>query len=76
MEQLLSCKTASIHYSYSEHYFRKLIFELRVPFEKIGRQVRFKKSDLDEWFELKKTYPNLQKIEITDRTKSLTESKK
>ena len=54
MEQLLSCKTASTFYSYSQDYFRKLIYENKVPFEKIGRQVRFKKSDLDKWFESKK----------------------
>jgi len=53
MEKQYSCKTASEHYSYSEDYFRKLVYEKQVPFHKIGRQVRFNQSDLDKHFKSK-----------------------
>lgn len=53
MEKQFSCKTAAEHYSFSQSYFRKLIFEKKVPVHKIGKSVRFYQSDLDAHFELK-----------------------
>ena len=50
METLLSCRTASKHYSFSEAYFRKLLRLKKVPSKKIGYSIRMTKSDLDAHF--------------------------
>jgi len=54
MEKQFSCRTAAVFYSYSQAYFRKLISNNTVAYHKIGRNVRFKKSDLDAYFLSKK----------------------
>ncbi len=53
MEQLLSCRTAAEHYSYSEAYFRKLLKDRKIPFTKLGYNTRMKKADIDKHFEEK-----------------------
>lgn len=55
MNKRFSCKTASENYAFSQSYFRKLIFEKKVPFHKLGKSVRFYKSDLDAHFEAKRS---------------------
>ena len=62
----MSCKTAAKYYSYSEGYFRKLVFEGKVSFHHLGRQVRFFKTDLDTYFE-KITTLELSQDEIKKR---------
>ena len=54
MKQILSCRTASEFYSYSQAYFRKLISNNTVAYHKLGYSVRFYKSDLDAHFSSKK----------------------
>ena len=50
MEELMSCRTAATHYSYSEAYFRLLLKEKKIPSIKMGYSRRMKKSDLDTHF--------------------------
>lgn len=50
MEQLHSCRTAAGAYGYSEAFFRKLILNNVVKYHKLGRSVRFYKTDLDAYF--------------------------
>lgn len=50
-EKQFSCKTAAEHYSFSQSYFRKLIFEKKISTHKIGKSIRFYQSDLDAYFE-------------------------
>jgi len=50
MEKLFSSKEAAVFYSYSEGYFRKLIFRKEIEVIRLGRQVRMKKSVLDRYF--------------------------
>ena len=53
MEELMSCRTAKQHYSYSEAYFRKLLANHEIDSIKIGYSIRMKKSDLDAHFKHK-----------------------
>ena len=50
MEKLFSTKEAALHYSFSEAYFRKLIFYKHIEVIRLGRQVRMKKSVIDKHF--------------------------
>lgn len=54
MEELMSCKTASQYYSFSEAYFRKLLQNKKINSIKIGYSIRMLKSDLDIHFEEKR----------------------
>jgi len=54
MEKQYSCKTAAEHYAYSEDYFRKLVFEKKIEFNKFGRQIRFDESVLNKHFDIMK----------------------
>ncbi len=54
MDRQFSCRTASIEYSMSEAYFRKLIQAKAVAFHRFGRSVRFDKMVLDAHFESKR----------------------
>ena len=51
MEKQFSCKTAAEYYAFSQDYFRQLVFNEKIKYNKICRQVRFNKSDLDKYFE-------------------------
>ena len=53
MEKIFSVRTASQHFSFSQAYFRKLIYERKVKFHKMGKSVRFYASDLYAHFEAK-----------------------
>lgn len=53
MKKQFSCKTAADHYSYSQAYFRKLIYKKIVPHHKLGKSVRFYADDLDAYFKAK-----------------------
>lgn len=49
MDGYLSVAEAAEHLNTSERFVRRLVSERRVPFHKVGRHVRFAKSDLDEF---------------------------
>jgi len=51
--ELFSCRTASVYYSYSEAYFRKLLHFGLIKSIKIGYSVRMYKKDLDAHFDEK-----------------------
>jgi len=53
MKKRFSVRTASEFYSFSQAYFRKLIYEKQVAYHKLGRSVRFYADDLDAHFKKK-----------------------
>ena len=54
MDKQYSCRTASVEYSMSESYFRKLVQNKAIAFHKFGWSLRFNKKDLDAHFEAKR----------------------
>ncbi len=48
-EHLLTVEQAATHLQTSPRFIRRLIFERRIPFIKLGRHVRVKASDLDAY---------------------------
>ncbi|MTA14197.1 MAG: excisionase family DNA-binding protein [Actinobacteria bacterium] len=48
---LLSISDAAVHLGVTERYIRRLVYERRVPFYKVGRLVRFREAELDQWLE-------------------------
>ena len=49
MERYLSVPEAATYLNTSERFIRRLIAERRVAFHKVGKHVRFRLSDLDDW---------------------------
>ena len=48
---------AAEYMGYKESYVRKLAEECRLPYYKPGKCIRFKRSDLDDYFEAAKVVP-------------------
>ena len=48
---LLSIADAAVRLGVTERYVRRLVYERRVPFYKVGRLVRFRETELDQWLE-------------------------
>ncbi len=46
MNKEYSIKTAAERWSFSQAYFRKLVFEKTIPYHKLGRNVRMYEKDL------------------------------
>jgi excisionase family DNA binding protein len=46
---LLSITDAAARLGVTERYIRRLVYERRVPFYKVGRLVRFREAELDRW---------------------------
>ena len=57
---LLSISEAATRLGVTERYIRRLVYERRVPFYKVGRLVRFRESDLDEWLEAGRVEPPIR----------------
>ena len=53
MEQLLDIKTVSAKLNIKESTLRAWVFQQRIPCVRLGRLVRFKVSELDEWLKSK-----------------------
>jgi excisionase family DNA binding protein len=49
MEQLLSIKEVSTRLKVKESTLRAWVFQKRIPFVRLGRLVRFRESDLEDW---------------------------
>jgi excisionase family DNA binding protein len=47
MDKLLTPQEAADHLGCSLRFVRRLVFERRIPFVKVGRHVRIAASDLD-----------------------------
>jgi excisionase family DNA binding protein len=47
MNELLTVKEAADRLGTAERFIRRLIFERRIPYTKLGRHVRIATSDLD-----------------------------
>ena len=47
MNELLTVKEAADRLGTAERFIRRLIFERRIPYTKLGRHVRIAASDLD-----------------------------
>ncbi len=56
---LLSITDAAIHLGVTERYVRRLVYERRVPFYKVGRLVRFRETELDQWLEASRVEPSI-----------------
>ena len=46
---LLTVEQAADYLTLTEHVVRRLIRERRIPFRKVGRQVRLRRTDIDEY---------------------------
>lgn len=53
LEKLLVIKDVCTFLNIKESALRKMIFENRIPYIKIGRGVRFKPSEIKKWIEKK-----------------------
>jgi excisionase family DNA binding protein len=47
MNELLTVKEAADRLGTAERFIRRLVFERRIPYTKLGRHVRISASDLD-----------------------------
>jgi excisionase family DNA binding protein len=47
--ELLSVRELAVLLNVSEAMVRSMVFRRVIPFKKIGRLVRFKKSEIDSW---------------------------
>lgn len=56
---LLSIADAAARLGVTERYIRRLVYERRVPFYKVGRLVRFRSSELDRWLEARRVGPTV-----------------
>lgn len=56
---LLSIPDAAVHLGVTERYVRRLVYERRVPFYKVGRLVRFRETELDQWLEASRVEPSI-----------------
>jgi excisionase family DNA binding protein len=54
---LLSITDAAVRLGVTERYVRRLVYERRVPFYKVGRLVRFRETELDQWLEASRVEP-------------------
>lgn len=50
-EGLLTYEEAADYLGFAEQTLRKWVSNDRIPYKKIGRNVRFRRSELDEWIE-------------------------
>ena len=49
MDRHLSVAETADYLGTSERFVRRIVAERRVPFYRVGRHLRFRLSDLDEW---------------------------
>lgn len=54
-EELWKLNQAAAYLSCTERHLRELIYRREVPYLKVGRLVRFRRSELDQWLESNRT---------------------
>lgn len=57
LEPLLDVAGAAQMLATSERHIRKLIYERRIPYVKVGGKVRFRQQALDRWIEANTVEP-------------------
>ncbi|RZU33415.1 helix-turn-helix domain-containing protein [Blastococcus saxobsidens] len=48
---LMDCKAAGEYTGFGERYMRRLVFEKRIAYVKVGHMVRFERATLDKFIE-------------------------
>lgn len=50
-EKLLTYDDLGTYLQLSPDYLRQLVMRREIPFKKLGRAVRFRRSEIDQWVE-------------------------
>lgn len=50
-QDLMTYEDLSSYLKLSVGYLRQLVMRREIPFKKLGRSVRFRKNEIDEWVE-------------------------
>jgi excisionase family DNA binding protein len=50
-EALIDLKEVAARLGVNERFVRRLVFERRIPYLKVGRLLRFEPSELDAWLD-------------------------
>lgn len=56
-DHFMNLKDLCILLKSKESKIRKMIFERKIPYTKIGRSIRFRKSDIEKWINLNSIPP-------------------
>lgn len=57
MEQMIGVSQVAEILGVKEHTIRQWVHQKKLPFYKIGRLVKFRESDIEEWIKARNTEP-------------------